>query len=144
MSDVVPRGSLEEQEFVCERAFDDEHPPLRRDPAVRGEATDLSVGCDYAVTGHDDRERVAAERLPHCLRSARQPEPDGDVAVGDRLAGRDCPGGVVDATVEVRHVFHSSPPGWTETDLAVGQGGALVVGSGEISTGHLPVELGGL
>src|SRR6516225_2220385 len=52
------------------RAFDREQAKLGCNPAACGEAAGLAACRQYAVARHDDRKRVAPERLPD---PAREP-----------------------------------------------------------------------
>ena len=88
------------------RAFDREQAELGRDAAVGGEAAELAAGREHAMARHDDRERVAPERLPHGARRAARAEPRRDVAVRERRARRNGARDLVDAAVERRHAIH--------------------------------------
>ena len=65
-----------------------------------------AAGGEHAMAGHDDRERVAPERLADRLCGAALADPLGDLAVRDRLARRDRAGDRVDAAVELRNALH--------------------------------------
>src|SRR5262249_14073061 len=57
------------------RAFDREQAQLGRHAAVGGEAAGLAAGREHAMARHDDRERVASERLPDVARQPTFAEP---------------------------------------------------------------------
>ena len=72
------------------------------DTAARREPAELAAGRQHAVAGHHDRARVATERLADRLGRARLADAGGDLAVGQRLAGRDRAGDGVHRLVEAR------------------------------------------
>src|SRR5581483_8689217 len=82
------------------RAFNRQQAQLRGDAAVGGEAAQLAVGGEHAMTGDDDGERIAAEGLSNRARGAGNAELCGDVAVRDRRAGWNRARDFVDAAVE--------------------------------------------
>src|SRR5262249_39115705 len=63
------------------RAFDRQHSLFCRDTALSGKAADLAAGGEHAMTRHDDRERVAPERLPDRAGCTGGPDTLGDVTV---------------------------------------------------------------
>src|SRR5262245_61602333 len=74
----------------CARVSSDRHRPLEteelplpREPAAV--AADLAARRDDAVARDDDRDRVAAERLPDGAARAGLPDPPCDLAVRDDL-----------------------------------------------------------
>ncbi len=97
LSHLVEQGRL-----VGSPAFDLQHLQFRDDPAIGGEADEAVVGADDAVAGHDDRKRVAPERLADGARGVRLADGAGDLAIGARGAGRDGARGFVNARVELR------------------------------------------
>ena len=90
-------------------------------PPLRGEAADLAAGGEHAMARHDDRERIAPERLPDGARRARRAEARRDVAVRKRRARRDGAGDLVDAAVERRHLVHVERDGGEIARLAAQQ-----------------------
>ncbi len=67
---------------------------------------------------HDDRERVAPERLPHGARRAGRAEPRRDLAVRERRARRNGARDLVDAAVKRRHALHVERDGGEIARLA--------------------------
>ena len=63
---------------------------------------------------HDDRERVAPERLPDGARRAGRAEPRRDLAVRERRARRNGARHLVDAAMERRHALHVERDGRTD------------------------------
>jgi hypothetical protein len=115
------------------RPFDRQHPQLRRDAAVGGEATQLTAGREHAMARHDDRKRVSSERLPDGARRAGRAEPRGDLAVRERRARQNRARDLVDAAVKRRHAIHVERDGGEIARLAAQQSndaidGALHVG----------------
>ena len=55
---------------------------------------------------HHDGARIAAERLPDIAREFDAAELFGDIAIGQRSAGRDGARDLVDVAVKLRHVGH--------------------------------------
>ena len=72
------------------------------DPAARREAAELSARCGHAMARHHDRPRVLAERCADLLRQQLVAQLQRDLAIGQRLAGRDGAGDGVDLRVEFR------------------------------------------
>ena len=66
----------------------------------------LSAGREHAMTRDDDRNRIAAERLPDRACRRRIAKARGDFAVGQRRARRNRPRDLVDALMELRHAVH--------------------------------------
>ena len=80
-------------------------PPRAEEPA------DLAAGREHAVARHDDRERIAAERLADLLRDALVAESNGNLAIGERRTRRDGARHLVDAAVERWDSLHIEPDG---------------------------------
>src|SRR5262245_19796466 len=100
-------SSLEEFSAVIQPcAFDRQHAALCRDAALRREASDFAAGSEHAMAWHDNRERIAAERLTNGACGTRCPEPCGDVAIGQSHAWRNGACGLVDPAMESRHLIH--------------------------------------
>jgi hypothetical protein len=55
------------------------------------------------MAGHDDGPGVLAQRLAHVAGQQPVAQLHGDLAIGQRLAGRDGPRDLIDAVVERRH-----------------------------------------
>src|SRR5262249_30745300 len=92
---------------VDEYAFDREEAELGRDASPRGEAAGLAAGGDHPMAGHDDRERVLGERLPHVARRLRRTaESRRDRTVRQRGARRNRARHLVDAPVERGDIIH--------------------------------------
>src|SRR5262245_18401956 len=70
------------------RAFNREQAQLGRPAAVGGEAAGLAAGREHAMARHDDRKRVAPERLPDVVREGAFAEPSRDLPVRERGARR--------------------------------------------------------
>ena len=90
----------------CAVALDRQQAQLRGHAAVRREAAHAAARGEHAVAGHDQRERVPAQRLTDRTRRARLAEARCQVAVGDGLAGGDAARHLVDAAVEGRYLLH--------------------------------------
>src|SRR5207245_6777274 len=69
-------------------ALDRQHAALGGDAPLGGKAADLAAGGEHAMARHNDRERISAERLPDRPRGTGHADPPRDVAVRERLAGR--------------------------------------------------------
>ncbi len=79
---------------------------LRGDAAVRRKSADLTAGRKHAMARHDDRERIATQRLTHRARRGFVAELRGNFAVRQRGAWRDGSRHRVDPLVKRRHAFH--------------------------------------
>ena len=79
---------------------------LGRHAAVGGKTAQPAAGGEHAMAGHDDRERVASERLAH--RARRAAARRGAPRSRRRRAspGRDRARGLVDAAMKRRHELH--------------------------------------
>ena len=79
---------------------------FRRDAAAGGKASHAPACGKHTMTGHDDQERVSAQRLADGASQTARAEAIGDVAVRRRLAWPDRPRDLVDAPVEIGHRGH--------------------------------------
>src|ERR1700737_3440307 len=106
------------------RAFDRQQAKLGRNPAACGEAAGLAACRQHAVARHNDRKRVAPERLPDLVRQTLSPrlrlprtrEGKGelfrDLAVGARRAGRNGARDLINPAIEGGDWVHvESDPG---------------------------------
>src|SRR5712692_10566367 len=91
---------------VHSRAFDCEHTKLCCDAALRRETADLAAGCEHAMTRYHDRERVSSESLADGARRAAGVEPRRNIAIGERLPGRDAARDLEDPAVKRRYTIH--------------------------------------
>ena len=98
------RASIARRRFVEQiggaveaRVFDGEQAPFHGSAAGRRKAAEPAVRGDDAMAGHDDRERVAAERLADGARAAVGADSRGDGAVGERRGPARCARGRIDA-----------------------------------------------
>ena len=66
-----------------------------------GVSAERPVGADDAVTRHDDRDRIAAERAAHGPRRPRTPDASGELRIRHRFSKAESGGGVEDRTLEV-------------------------------------------
>src|SRR5690606_27174982 len=66
-----------------------QRPAPRPLPAVGREAADRAVRAEHPVARHDDRERVRGHGAADGTCQAGTAEPLGDLAVGERVSGRD-------------------------------------------------------
>ena len=90
------------QRAVDLRALDRQHAQLGGDAAARREAAGLAARRHHAMARHDRRKRILPHRLPDLARELDRAEPLGDVAIGERRAGRNCADDGVDPRVEFR------------------------------------------
>src|SRR4029077_9951990 len=95
----VSRPNEEGARSVQRSTLDREQPQLRRHAAPGREPAELAAGRDDAVTRDDDRKGIPAERPPHVAGRAAISQPRGDLAVGERGAGRDRARHRVDASL---------------------------------------------
>src|SRR5262249_9026257 len=65
----------------CGRTLDFENAPFGGDAARGREAAHLAIGGQHAMAGHDDGDRIAAQRLADFARFLRRAQPPGDLAV---------------------------------------------------------------
>src|SRR5438067_5868456 len=77
---------------IYPHAFDREHTEFCRDAAYGGETTRFASGSQHAMAGHDNRERVSSKGLSDGAGRAARVQPRRNLAVGQRLAGRDAAG----------------------------------------------------
>src|SRR6266478_615300 len=106
---------------IYPRALDRQHAALGGDAPLGGKAADLAAGGEHAMARHYDRERISAERLPDRARRTGCADPPRDVAVGERPAGRNGAGGVIDAAVKFGHAIHVERDGREIARLAAQQ-----------------------
>src|SRR4030081_2292174 len=88
------------------RALDRKQPALGDSAAVRGNLVRVAAGFEDAMTGNDDHERVAGNRLRDRVRGARSPESGGDFAVGAGFPMWNRTGEFVNALIERRYAAH--------------------------------------
>src|SRR3954451_11406188 len=89
------------------RSFNREQPALGNRAAVWGNAVRIIAGLEHAVTGNDDHEGVASERLGDRTNGPRKPELGSYLTIGDGLAIRNGARKTIDPLVEggdARHV----------------------------------------
>jgi WD40 repeat protein len=90
----------EELQLPGPHPLDGQHPQLRARPAPRREAPRLAPRRQHAVARHDDRKRVAAQRMPHGARGASGTNARRHLAVRERRPRRYRPGHLVDLPLE--------------------------------------------
>src|SRR4029434_9790058 len=87
MSNDLPIPVPREHRMQRPRALDLEEPTFGFDPAYRGEPSRLASSRKHTMTRHDDGGGIAAEGLPDDTRETHVSEADGDLTVGESLAG---------------------------------------------------------
>jgi hypothetical protein len=88
------------------RGFDGKEPPLGCGPAGGGKAAEPAARRDYAMTRHDDGERIASQRLSDLARRSRIAKPRRYVPLGERFTHRNGARRQVNASIELRHASH--------------------------------------
>src|SRR5580765_265274 len=107
MSRTTSRILLAARSSRRHRALETEQLPLPREPAAV--AADLPARRDDPVARDDDRDRIAAERLPDGAAPARLPDPPRDLAVRDDLPRGHARRRHEDAALEGRHAAQVDP-----------------------------------
>ena len=85
------------------RSFDRQQAHFRRDPAKPGKAAEFASRCQNSMARHNERDRIATERLANGPGGTRLTQLDRNVAIRRRATGADSARRRVHALMKCRH-----------------------------------------